>query len=386
MVPKDNRYTNLTVDQTLVVKNKLVANQIDVNTLTVINGGTLPATFENLTTTNLTATNITTANETITDGSTSNLLFISDPSTIRSGMIPQFTTDGNTKVVAIPNLPLISQTNYFFMDGRDGNVTISGGTTTLTRDMYYDTLTITSTGVIIPAGWFIFCKTACINNGIIRMNGGNGANGVAGVGGAGGVATPVTGPSYAGTNGSAGGNTNTNGGSSTSSNTLFGGQGGNGGNSDTKTGGTFTAGQQYLNAATIIGNIGFFTLLPVSTQQGVLVGGGDPGSGGGGGAGGSVGAGGGGGGPGGWIFIIAKSVSGSGTFEATGGIGGNGQAATAGGGGGGGGGGVVYILSSSNSISASQVLVGGGSGGLGTVGGQPGVGGLTGLYQNNILT
>jgi hypothetical protein len=44
----------------------------------------------------------------------------------------------------------------FFGDGSDGNVTISSGTTTLTRDMYYNNLTLSGTGVLNNGGFIIF--------------------------------------------------------------------------------------------------------------------------------------------------------------------------------------------------------------------------------------
>lgn len=45
-------------------------------------------------------------------------------------------------------------TNFsVFGDGRDGNVTISSGVTTLTRDMFYNDLTISGTGSLVPNGY-----------------------------------------------------------------------------------------------------------------------------------------------------------------------------------------------------------------------------------------
>lgn len=46
--------------------------------------------------------------------------------------------------------------NMFFGDGYDGDVSISSGTTILTRDMYYNNLTISGTGKINVNGWRIF--------------------------------------------------------------------------------------------------------------------------------------------------------------------------------------------------------------------------------------
>lgn len=76
-----------------------------------------------------------------------------------------------------------------FGDGSDGDVTISSGTTTLTRDMYYRNLTINSGTAIVPNGYRIFVNKTLTNNGGISFNGnngGNGGNGSAGSGGMGG--------------------------------------------------------------------------------------------------------------------------------------------------------------------------------------------------------
>src|SRR5208283_2734214 len=43
-------------------------------------------------------------------------------------------------------------------DGSDGNVTISSGTTALTRDMYYNNLTINGTGQIATNAFKVFVK------------------------------------------------------------------------------------------------------------------------------------------------------------------------------------------------------------------------------------
>ena len=69
--------------------------------------------------------------------------------------------------------------------GVDGNVTISSPTS-LTRDMYYDTLTVND--VLTANGWRIFCKTGVTGTGTIRSNGGVGGNGGNGTGAAGGGA------------------------------------------------------------------------------------------------------------------------------------------------------------------------------------------------------
>lgn len=45
-------------------------------------------------------------------------------------------------------------------DGSDGDVTIGAGTTTLARDMFYNSLIVQNGGILKPAGFRIFVKTA----------------------------------------------------------------------------------------------------------------------------------------------------------------------------------------------------------------------------------
>lgn len=67
-----------------------------------------------------------------------------------------------------------------FGDGSDGTVTITGGTTTITRDMYYETLTVTGTGILETNGYRVFVRGTCtIQAGGIVQN-----PGIAGAGGA----------------------------------------------------------------------------------------------------------------------------------------------------------------------------------------------------------
>ncbi len=72
-------------------------------------------------------------------------------------------------------------------DGSDGAVTISVNTT-LTKDMYYSSLTINAGITLIPNGKKIFCSGTLTNNGIIDASGGNGGAASSGVGGTAGVA------------------------------------------------------------------------------------------------------------------------------------------------------------------------------------------------------
>lgn len=93
---------------------------------------------------------------------------------------PQFiaTSSSNTYNFAA-NISFSGSTSmpYYFGDGSDGVVTISAGTTTLTRDMHYQTLTINSGTGIDPAGYKIFVKGTLTNNGTIGSFGNNGENG-----------------------------------------------------------------------------------------------------------------------------------------------------------------------------------------------------------------
>jgi len=62
-------------------------------------------------------------------------------------------------------------TNISLGDASDGDVTISANTT-LTRDMYYDDLTVDATKILTAAGYRIFVRGTLTNNGTIQNNGG----------------------------------------------------------------------------------------------------------------------------------------------------------------------------------------------------------------------
>ena len=101
---------------------------------------------------------------------------------------------------------------FIYGDGSDGVVTISA-TTTLSRDMYYSTLTVNSGVSLNTGGYKIFVSDTLTNNGFIANNGTNGAAGTAGNGAA-------SGTLRGGANGGAGGAVNSG---------LGGGGGGGGG-------------------------------------------------------------------------------------------------------------------------------------------------------------
>lgn len=289
-------------------------------------------------------------------------------------------------------------------DGSDGNVTIASGTTTLTRDMFYNTLTVNGTGILQTNGYRVFVKgTLTIdntsgavirNNGTVGTVGSNQAGGTGGAGGGGG-AGGVSGSLPAGTAGSAGG-AGANDGSNTGSNgtagintthtinTTAGVAGGNGG----------TAGAPGSGGAG--GTVGAITNLPRNSfstyylmdftsttafiQFTVNAGGG---GGGGGSSNGSTGSGAGGGGGGGggggivWIACKTLAITGTGAIQANGGNGGNGGNGAGGKGGGGGGAGgtggaviAIYHLKSGT----GTMVASGGSGGSAGSGGSPGPG------------
>jgi len=321
------------------------------------------------------------------------------------------------------------QGNSFpYGDGTDGDITISVDTT-LTRDMYYNNLTINSGKILYPVGFKIFVKGTLTVNGTINFNGANGSNGTASGNVTDGVSTSAGGAAgsggakvatstftmftnIAGNNGSAG--TNILGGNSFGTNGqningfvptttgnagVSGGQGGgaSGGSVRTSTGGTLgtTAFVKHLGTTQeLITN--FYNTIGFMADNGSS--GGGLGSThdslsvagtGGGGAGGN-------GASGGVIFIFARNavISATGLISANGGTGGNGAnsgnvsgatsgsrfCSSGGGGGGGNGGSGGYILIVSYTFSnAGSITVSGGA--LGT-GGTAGTATCTGVSNS----
>lgn len=312
-------------------------------------------------------------------------------------------------------------------DGSDGNVTIAAPTT-LTRDMFYNNLTINVGQTLSTGGYRIFVKGTLTNNGTISNNGGNGAAGTAGsgagggAGGAGGTVAPGN-AVFAGEDGKAGGIGDTGNGPGCAIGTagdsvtsalgvsgVTGGAGGGGG-SGTVGGGAGCAGGAAGTATATIYKP-FSGPLAVTFQE-FNASGNNPiknsagsGAGGGGGEGGqnagagNPGGGGGGGGgsgaTGGTVLIIATTIinSATGIIQANGGTGGIGGAGAAGpfpvtggagggGGGAGGSGGVVFLVYQSiSNLGTIQTLGGtggvGGTFGLGNGGGTNGTAGSTG--------
>ena len=85
----------------------------------------------------------------------------------------------------------IQSSVLMFGDGSDGNVTVSSGTTTLSRDMFYNNLTLSGTGVINTNGFRIYVAgtldITAAGVGAIANNAGNGGAASAGTGGSGGA-------------------------------------------------------------------------------------------------------------------------------------------------------------------------------------------------------
>jgi hypothetical protein len=252
--------------------------------------------------------------------------------------------------------------SYSFGNGSDGDVTISSPTT-LTRDMYYNNLTVNST--LNPDGFRIFVKGILSGNGTISYNGNNAVTSTAGASSGSGVFKTSAG-------GATQSSTNSSGASGVSGN--CGGNGGNGGGTPTPTrigvGGVTT--KTTLNFASNILDFIYMglsmnnsgTLERLTTSSGA--------------SGGTTATvlSGAGGASGGIILVFANTFSGTFGFSSTGGNGGNGVGTNTGGGGGGGGG-IVIVVYKSKTWTGSYTLTGGLAGnGSGT--GSAGIAGSTG--------
>lgn len=259
-----------------------------------------------------------------------------------------------------------------FGDGSDGDITISSNTT-LTRDMFYNSLTISNGVILNTGGYRIFVRETLTNNGTIERNGNNGTNGVAstgtaGVGGAA-LAAGSLGGSGAGGNGvccgvdrdasggggggggvvfisariieNSSGTISANGGNAgnpdkgtvaasdiagnpgSDVSPSLGGNGGKGGNSSNRTGGaagTATAPTAAMGGFRALPSASIFKEIETTVNK---IGGGGGGGGGAGGEGGAGNMGGSGGGGGGVLLLIYNSLS-AGTETANGGAKSNG--------------------------------------------------------------
>jgi len=225
----------------------------------------------------------------------------------------------------------------FFGDGSDGDVTISTDTT-LTRDMYYNNLTINAGVTLHTNGYRIFVKNNFINYNIVERNGNDGGDAAglynAGLGGAA-LSDNNLGGSGAGGNGGGYASWGAPGDSVSPAEGGKGNNGSNGGGTNPRAGG---AGGSVTPPDCRPFALPFAALLTDYPSLTIIKGG----AGGGGGGGSDNGAGGGGGSGGGVIFIAAKNLINYGSIEAKGGNGG--LPYGYGGRGGGGGGGVIVLV------------------------------------------
>lgn len=321
-------------------------------------------------------------------------ILASDVSSVANGIavankITMTSSDGTLDKGFI-NLP----TNYFG-DGSDGSLTYDGATTilgmapaanvyTLTRDIFATTMTVNAGVTIKTNGYRIFCSTSLTMNNAttsIIQNLGNAA--VLDVAGATPAANSVIGGAAGKTGGAAGNNSVGSPGVVSDSltncilSTMIGGTGGKGGDCTATGGGTARAGGAAATpagSATVYSGIkDFMTITTMTNMVGPFKIGTAGCSGGGGADGGNGntgGQGGGGGSTGGCVFIAAKTVLGTGTIKATGGVGGNGTATTqstgfsrgGGGAGGGGCGGVIVMITRTTANPYTFTVTGGAPG------------------------
>lgn len=313
----------------------------------------------------------------------------------------------------------------WFGPGFDGDLTLTSATYTggplsngiLTRDAYFNNLTISGAGRILTNGWRIFVRGTLDISGAAGVAitstvnaGGSATTNVGGLAGTAAYFPRTVGSTLVGYAGGSGGNTagtTGNGVVSTSFTIMQGGlqststTNGKGGNAGANVGGN---GGILTGAAVPVNYFGVTQELTHSlggpTFNKFNVPGGIGGVGGGGGAGDGTNAGGGGGGggaSGGVIYIAADTINRSssnavGTIAANGGTGGNGATRATGnvgggGGGAGGGGGFIYVLyrSLTGSSATNLITANGGNGGtagngVGTgLGGNGGAGGGAGM-------
>lgn len=279
-----------------------------------------------------------------------------------------------------------------FGTGADGNVTISSGTTTLTRDMFYENLTISGTGALKTNGYRVFVKdTLTLTNApanAIHFNGNaGGSNPDRTLGGSAGAAV-VSGTVAGSQGGSAGGDANATSGAQAAAIAAL--TTSNGGAAGSSGAGGADLNREYpggaARAATALPGLTatYFFVTEHLLRGAQLIEGGAGAPGGGGGVNGNGSSGGGGGGAGGGVLaLFAKKIN-RGSSTAAGAIsanGGNGGSAlmtavpfparpdngSGGGGGGGGGGGFIYLVYQEllGSEKSGGIRANGGTGGNG---------------------
>ena len=246
----------------------------------------------------------------------------------------------------------------------DQNLVISTNTD-LTRDMYYNNLTVNSGVTLFTKGFRIFVKGTLNVNGVLNNAGQNGIfDGTAALGGIGGFTGTLGGGADGATAPSGGGISAGNNGNTVPTLSRIGGNGGAAGSS--LDGGVGGSGGTSNNPATNSGGVHVIKSLPSILSgrdlDGVkLYGGNGGGSGGSGPQGNSSGGSGGGGGGG--MIVSARIIKGTGAFTVNGGNGGTVTSPYTGGGGGGGGGGYMIILCGKNYIPSTSFTANGGFGG-----------------------
>lgn len=291
----------------------------------------------------------------------------------------------------------------YFGDGSDGDASLDGtvaapswavkssNTYFLTRDVYLDNLTLTSTAIIDTAGFRLFVNSVC-DVGASAAISDNGKNGSGRFGGAGTGAGSIGRGSDGGGGGYSG-----NGGiavAGANKTNSLGGNGGAGGDAlaASNPGVLGAGGTRTLPAAAAGGPRSLFTYQTAHilgtngdgvTFQGVVLQGGAAGGGGAGGYNGftGYGQGGGGGGGAGVVMLAARHLVLAGIVSADGGDGAAGSLEVApgdsAGGGGGGGGGLVIVMYGSKTGSGT-ITAAAGAGGAGFAGGSPGAAGAAG--------
>lgn len=267
-----------------------------------------------------------------------------------------------------------------FGSGDDGNVTLGGGVTQLTRDMAYNNLTVPAGSTLENLGFRIFVRETLTLRGVIASTGDDGGPGIGGGENGSGTSNINT----LGRGGQLGGDGEANGNGNPGVPGFFlqGGNGGTGGNAGAFTGGApsvFNAGSTIIGTIeTIHSALGFHMMHNSNDIPLGKIGGGSSG---GGGAGDGI-EGGGGGGAGGVICIWANVFDSDGTVEADGGDGADSATSgsgTDGGGGGGAGGGVIFMVRrTTGPLGSGTFSVAAGSGGAGFGAGTAGDAGVVG--------
>jgi hypothetical protein len=266
-------------------------------------------------------------------------------------------------------------------NGSDGAVTLAVNTT-LTRDMYYDTLTVPLGITLKTNGFRLFCRTQLILNGTISIAGNAAAGATGGLSTAGNADFLTAGLGMLGIGGDGTTATSGAGGTPATGTNTLGGAGGAGG-AGTNAGGAaavpsglsaIQGGPAPADLLTLISGLvhNVQSLISNPTTWGQIQGG----VGGSAGGGDGTNAGGGGGGGGGVMGIYARQITGTGTITCAGGPGGNGASGNTGGGGGGGGG--VLFLVTNNLVVPVTLTVAGGPGGAKSGTGLVGASGATG--------